>query len=186
MRRVPSPITVLKMVPTSSAWQEPWIVGSNICGLSTPLYKLFYTQGRGKTRTCILTKTHINAYLIPQFSEGDLTSVRLELNEHTHLTIASFYQAPDCDGPLPNTTTQLLIHAHSSKELILGGDANSHHTQLESTNKNERGELLFDYLLQSNLFICNKGNDPTFITRNKREVLDITLISDPLLYQLEA
>jgi len=60
------------------------------------------------------------------------------------------------------------------------------HTQLGSTNTNERGELLYDYLLQSNLFICNIDNDQTFITRNRREVLDITLISDPLLNQLEA
>jgi len=51
-------------------FQEPWIVGNNICGLSTPLYKLFDTKGKGKTRTGILTKAH---FLIPQFSEGDLT-----------------------------------------------------------------------------------------------------------------
>jgi len=56
--------------------QEPWIVGNNICGLSTPLYKLFYTKDKGKTRTCILTRTHLNTFLIPQFSEGDLTTVR--------------------------------------------------------------------------------------------------------------
>jgi len=54
--------------------QEPWIVGNNICGLSTPLYKLFHSKGKGKTRTCIFKKTHINAYLSPQFSEGDLTT----------------------------------------------------------------------------------------------------------------
>jgi len=100
--------------------QEPWIVCYNICGFSTPLYKLFYTKRKVKTRTCILTKTHFNAFLTPQFSEGDLTTVRLELNEHTHHTIASFYLAHDHDGPLPNTITQQLIHAHSSKELILG------------------------------------------------------------------
>jgi len=31
--------------------QEPWIVGNNICGLSTPLYTLFYTKGKGKIIT---------------------------------------------------------------------------------------------------------------------------------------
>jgi len=131
--------------------QEPWIVGNNICGFLTPLYKLFYTKDKGKTRTGILTKTHFNTFLIPQFSEGDLTTVRLKLNEHTHHPIASFYLAHDYEGALPNTTTQQLIHTHSSKELILGGDANSHHTQWGSKNTNERGELLYDYLLQSNL-----------------------------------
>jgi len=89
--------------------QEPWIVGNNICGLSTPLYELFYTKDKGKTRTCILTKTNFNTFLIPQFSEGDLTTVRLELNENTQHTIASFYLAHDYEGPLPNITTQQLI-----------------------------------------------------------------------------
>jgi len=57
----------------------------------------------------------------------------MELNKkNTHHTIASFYLAHDYEGPLPNTTTQQLIHTHSPKELILGGDANSHHTQLIS------------------------------------------------------
>jgi len=46
--------------------QESLIVGNNTCGLSTPLNKVFYTKGKGKTRTCIL---------IPQFSEGNLTTV---------------------------------------------------------------------------------------------------------------
>jgi len=32
----------------------------------------------------------------------------------------------DYDGPLPNTTTLQLIHAHSSKELIMGGGAKWH------------------------------------------------------------
>jgi len=31
--------------------QEPWIVSKHICGLSTPLYKLFYTKDKGKPRT---------------------------------------------------------------------------------------------------------------------------------------
>jgi len=92
--------------------QEPWIVGNNICGLSSPLYKLFYTKDKGKTRTFILTKTHFNTFLVPQFSEGDLTAVRLELNENTHHTIASFYLAHDYEGPLPNITTQQLIHTN--------------------------------------------------------------------------
>jgi len=122
--------------------QEPWIVGSNICGLSTPLSHVYFNKNEGKTTTCILTKTLFNAFLIQQFSEGDLTTIRLQLNENTHHTIASFYLAHDYEGPLPSTITQQLLHAQSPKELFLVGDANSHHTQWGSTNTNERGELL--------------------------------------------
>jgi len=126
---------------------------NNICGLLTPLY----TKDRGKPRTCILTKTHFNTFLIPQFSEGDLTTVRLELNEHTHHTTASFYLAHDDDHyqtPLHNNSYALTHLRNSSLVGTL-----THTTQYKynrSTNTNEWSELLYDYLLQSNLFTCNK------------------------------
>jgi len=44
--------------------KESWIVGNNICGLLKPQQKLFYIKGKGKSRTSILTKTHISAFLI--------------------------------------------------------------------------------------------------------------------------
>ena len=48
------------------------------------------------------------------------------------------------------------------------------------TNNNLRGELLFDYLLKSNLVLCNIGYDPTFIMKNRNEVLDIALVSEDI------
>ena len=61
---------------------------------------------------------------------------------------------------------------------ILGCDANSHHTIWRSTDTNERGELLLDYILGTNLSICNVGCKPNFLTRNRKEVLNNTIVSN--------
>ncbi|XP_037942706.1 uncharacterized protein LOC119675572 [Teleopsis dalmanni] len=71
---------------------------------------------------------------------------------------------------------QLTIDARRlGADIILGCDANAHHEIWGSSNTNERGELLFDFIFSNNLFICNDGNRPTFVTKNRQEVLDITV-----------
>jgi hypothetical protein len=57
--------------------------------------------------------------------------------------------------------------------LIIGCDANSHHISWESTNVNNRGESLFNYIMANWLDIMNRGNSPTFVTSNRQEVTDI-------------
>ncbi|XP_070138473.1 uncharacterized protein [Drosophila bipectinata] len=65
-------------------------------------------------------------------------------------------------------------------DLIIGCDANAHHHQWGSTDTNERGESIFDFILGSNLLVGNRGTEPTFIVKNRREVLDVTLYSESL------
>jgi hypothetical protein len=59
--------------------------------------------------------------------------------------------------------------------LIISCDVNSHHTSWGSTNINNRGESLFNYIIANGLDIMNKGNRPTFVTCNRQEVTDITI-----------
>jgi hypothetical protein len=59
--------------------------------------------------------------------------------------------------------------------LIISCDANAHHTSWGSTNINNRGESLFNYIMANGLDIMNKGNRPTFVTSNRQEVTDITI-----------
>jgi len=65
--------------------------------------------------------------------------------------------------------------------LVIGCDANAHHTQWGCPNNNDRGESLFDFILNSNLFLCNRGNVPTFITKACQTIIDLTLVSDSLV-----
>ena len=59
--------------------------------------------------------------------------------------------------------------------LVIGADVNSHHISFGSTDVNVRGEELIEYLLTTTLDICNVGNRPTFVTRVREEVLDVTM-----------
>jgi len=67
------------------------------------------------------------------------------------------------------------------KILVIGSDANAHHTQWGCPNHNDRGESLFDFILNSNLFFCNRGNVSTFITKTCQATIDLTLLLDSLV-----
>ena len=58
---------------------------------------------------------------------------------------------------------------------IIGCDANLHHTSRGSTNINNRGEPLFNYIMANGLDIMNRGNRPTFVMTNRQEVIDIMI-----------
>ncbi|XP_011169788.1 uncharacterized protein LOC105202806 [Solenopsis invicta] len=82
----------------------------------------------------------------------------------------------------PTTKVRNLIQycRERNRGLILGCDANAHHKVWGSTDINNRGECLFEYLCQTNLDIVNSEKELTFVTRARQEVLDL-LLATPLL-----
>ncbi|XP_055390610.1 uncharacterized protein LOC129619384 [Condylostylus longicornis] len=56
----------------------------------------------------------------------------------------------------------------------MGCDANAHHVAWGSSDNNTRGESLLEFVVKENLEIFNVGNAPTFVTRVREAVLDIT------------
>jgi hypothetical protein len=65
--------------------------------------------------------------------------------------------------------------------LVVGCDSNAHHSMWGSTKCNRRGEALVEFLNSTNLEILNRGNEPTFCSGGRLEVIDITLGSFRLL-----
>jgi Endonuclease-reverse transcriptase len=65
----------------------------------------------------------------------------------------------------------------NNTQINIGCDTNSHHVAWGSTDTNSRGAALLDYTVSSNLEILNRGKEPTFVTRNRSEVIDIWLSS---------
>ena len=53
--------------------------------------------------------------------------------------------------------------AKENKEIILGIDANTHHTLWGSMDINPRGESLMEYMVSTKLNILNKSKEPTFL-----------------------
>jgi len=63
----------------------------------------------------------------------------------------------------------------------VGCTSNAHHSVWGSTNSNSRGEALVEFLNTTDLEILNWGNEPTFCSGGRSEVIDITLGSLRLL-----
>ena len=60
--------------------------------------------------------------------------------------------------------------------LTVGCDANSQHTSKGWMNINNRGESLLNYIMANGSDIMNRGNKHTFITYNRQDVIEITIV----------
>lgn len=120
--------------------------------------------------------------LLNHLSTGDLTvvSAKIKMNGGVRTTIlASCYMSFEQNILPPSDELINLVRycKSNSLPLLLGCDANSHHTVWGSTDTNAKGESLLEFILTSDLIVLNKGKDPTFYNSVRKEVLDLTLTS---------
>ncbi|XP_030746166.1 uncharacterized protein LOC115874994 [Sitophilus oryzae] len=85
------------------------------------------------------------------------------------------------DLPPPKKVRELISFCkRKNLQLVIGCDANGHNEAWGSTDTNFRGELILHYLIGEGLVVNNIGSEPTFVTCNRKEVLDITVSSNYL------
>ena len=156
--------------------QEPWVVKNRICGIKKA-GTIFVGCKDEVPRACILVKSGIKCWFLPNFSNRDVSTVLVRGRKGEEIILCSVYMANE-DGTLcPPRLVQKLCE-EDRKPVIIGGDANAHHEVWGSTDINSRGENLLEFILSSSFYVMNKGSNPTFVTRSRREVLDITLAND--------
>lgn len=158
--------------------QEPWIHDGSIMGLKVKGYNLFYDTLCNRPRACIIAKSGLNAINLVNYLDGDLVAVSINhiVNGcRTDFVFVSAYLPYDGVDPLSVKAKAVLNLCGSKKKLVFGCDANAHHTVWGSSDCNKRGEDLMDYILFFNLYLLNRGNEPTFVTKNRREVIDLTI-----------
>jgi hypothetical protein len=110
----------------------------------------------------------------------DITAVKIKTsggNGPREFILGSAYLPYyDVEPPPPGDLERLVMICRAQgTHLIIGCDANSHHTSWGRTNINNRGVFLFNYIMANGLDIMNRGNSPTFVTSNRQEVIDITV-----------
>jgi hypothetical protein len=110
----------------------------------------------------------------------DLTAVKINSPSEggpREINLGSAYLPYDDVEPPPTRELERLVTCCRAEgtHLIIGCDANSHHASWGSTNINNRGQSLFNYIMANGLDIMNKGNRSTFVTCNRQEVIDITI-----------
>ena len=160
--------------------QEPWTYKNSIAGLRGQGCSIYTGTLTEKPRTCIVTKG-LSIINLPQLGNKDQTAVRVKYSRAgkvQEFILASTY-LPSTDNTIPTVSLTNLVHysMESHTPLVIGCDSNSHHVFWGSADTNDRGTLLLEYLLSTNLQIVNKGNVPTFDTGRRRSVIDLTLVS---------
>lgn len=162
--------------------QEPWIgPGGELRGLSSFRGHIFSCSSIRKPRAVILSRKP--AFLLQDFVSRDLVAVKMSLPNVGTVILASAYFANEDNANVPNEETKRLITYCSSNKLpiVLSCDANAHHVLYGSTDTNQRGSALLEFLLQENLYVVNLGSVPTFITAVREEVLDLTICSSDVV-----
>lgn len=160
--------------------QEPYIYKDIIRELDENTCSIFVKAGVVKPRTCVALSKSLNAILLPQFCDRDLTVIQIKLESKGNpvkVIMASAYLPYDSrTAPPSNLLEELVNHCKAgSIPLIVGCDANAHHTVWGSSNINSRGTHLLEFIVSKNMEILNKGSEATFRNARRSEVIDLTL-----------
>ena len=159
--------------------QEPWTYATKIRSKLRD-WNLFQGIEKGnRPRACIYATPDLCCSLIPMFSNEDIVSVRVNnvCQSGDSFVFVSAYMAAEEPAP-PNLLRDLLVFAENEQiPAIVGTDAIAHHTIWGFSNIIPQGEDLLAYCVSADLNFCNVGNKPTFRTKTREEVLDLTLVN---------
>ena len=157
--------------------QEPWVYRKHIRGLNIRNGRILYDTNCDTPRACILVLGAVQARILTQFTSRDVVAAQVTLHiggEECKMIFGSVYLPYDAEDLPPTQEMVSLIEfsKNSKVPLIIGCDANAHHICWGSSDINERGRALLEYLVTTDLDILNKGAKPTFVVTNRQEVID--------------
>lgn len=157
--------------------QEPWVDDNGtVCGLNVPGFKLCCRSKDVKTRSCILIRKDVNFFFLENYSDDDFTAIVLERKRGKPICLCSAYCPYEVLDGFPSAN--FVRAAKETKWIcLIGCDANAHHTQWGCKENNVRGELFFNYLINSSLSLCNRGKEPTFFNKKSKTIVDVSLVS---------
>ncbi|KAJ8910203.1 hypothetical protein NQ315_014374 [Exocentrus adspersus] len=148
--------------------QEPWVGQGSVKGLSRK-WGHVYVSSDQTPRACIYTSKQVTATKLTNFCFRDLVAIKVTVGRSCYILCSAYlpYESPT---PPPRQLMELVEWCKSNNlPLIVGCDANAHHTCWGSKDD------LLEFLISSGLDILNRGTKPTFVTRNRQEVIDITI-----------
>ena len=165
--------------------QEPNNKRGKINGIGNG-YNTYTTNTNSNVRAAIVTTKGLTCWKLDQFCNEDQSTIALYTGANKITAVTSVYMPYDSPEPPPsNTLVNLTTFCEENNwELVVGADANSHNIAWGSSDNNNRGEKLMDFIVSTNLYICNLGTTPTFENAIRSEVIDITLATSNTMDKL--
>ena len=140
-----------------------------IAGLNNAGKILVHEKGC-KPRACIVFNKKTNFLPVSELCSEDTVVAYVEVKGQNRpkVLFCSAYLPGEKQDPTEELTKVVDYARRQKSELIVGCDANAHHTIWGSTGINKRGELLSDFLLSNCLYLLNNGHTPTFVTIDRK------------------
>jgi hypothetical protein len=158
--------------------QEPWLSGGKIRCLRCKGGSII-SPNCDNPRTHKYVKKRINSMANLRFCSRDTITVEVSTvvcGCRRTIRFSSIYLPYEVPEPPSAIMRDIVQHsAQERKEIILGIDANAHHTLWGNMDISPRTESLIEYMESTKLNILNKGNEPTFLKVRRRQVIDLTL-----------
>ena len=128
-------------------------------------------------RAIIVTTKGLECWKLNQYCSEDQVTIALKMKDQSIIIMSSIYMPYDSTDPPPTVELMSLVSFCEERglELIIGTDSNCHNAIWGSSNTNHRGEKLMEYIVTTNLQICNTGTQPTFENSIRSEIIDLTL-----------
>jgi hypothetical protein len=138
--------------------QEPWTYKGAIRGLKEEGGELTYSRSTQNLRTCILIKKGFQILPLIYHCSRDLTAVKIKTSSgrgpRDIILGSGFLPYKDVELPPSEELDRLVMGCRAEgTHLIIGCDANLHHTSWGITNINNRGESMFNYIMANGLDI---------------------------------
>jgi hypothetical protein len=152
--------------------QEPWTYMGKIKGLKEVGGELIYSGSIQNPTTRILVKKDFRVLPLMHYCFRDITAVKSKTSGSERpreiILVSAYLPYNDAEPPPPTELERLVTGCRAEgTHLVIDCDANAHHTSWGSTNINNRGESLFNFIMANGLDITNKDNRPTFVTSNR-------------------
>ena len=161
--------------------QEPYLYKKKV-KLYLPNYNLYFVGLN--SRSVIAIPKLFKGVFLRSLSDRDTTAVLLEENNDKPVKFVLVSAYLDIlDKEVVSKGLERISRFSSDKNLplVLGIDSNAHSTLWGCDDDNQRGKTIEEWLILNNLAVVNTGYEPTFVTSRAETIIDITLVSEPIL-----
>ena len=173
-------------VPVIALIQEPWIYKNQVRGLSSLGGQTLRGAPRERVRACIYISKGLDVVFLPHLSSSDVCAVEVDSmvgGRKRTIVFSSVYlpQNPTSEPPPSREMAQIISTCDQRQTpVLIGCDANAHHTAWGCQDTNFRGRTLLEYLMSTDLEIINRGHSPTYVGMGHQSIIDITLASQQI------